>query len=476
MGFLTDHPYTAITVTIDQLVTDQFEEDDVAGIFDLIETIRLSPSGPTEAARAIRKKLKYGSVHNQLRALTILDSLIENGGKRFQTQFADEPLLERMRILATDHLTDPDVKKKISGLFVQWATAYKDTAGMTQVAQLYKQLPQRKRAPPKKQPFVDPDEDMEEDHDHERQTQASPPPKPSRPGEGNRRRSPEEIRADRAREKKLEEEQREQRELAREREGRESPASGSGSASVSRSGSLSRADGKSKSRPKVKQFDLAKEKPMLLQTLAEAGTAATNLSNSLKLINRERELATDNIKATENFNRCRQLRRMVLRYIQNIESEDYIGALIHANEELVAALQLYEKMSHPIEHDSDSEDYDSESESESDSGAAPRRTKSPDAGRRSVSVTSPRKASTSLRRTPSVGHDAPPKPARPTAESLAHKRKPPPIPVKNPILQEFKAKMVISKLENEEDDNPFGDANKIETPGVEKSQMTWKEI
>ncbi|KAK9373340.1 uncharacterized protein V1513DRAFT_449328 [Lipomyces chichibuensis] len=474
MGFLTDHPYTAITVTIDRLVTDQFEEDDVAGIFDLIETIRLSPSGPTEAARAIRKKLKYGSVHNQLRALTILDSLIENGGKRFQTQFADEPLLERMRILATDHLTDPDVKKKISGLFVQWAAAYKDTAGMTQIAQLYKQLPQRKRAPPKKQPFVDPDEDMEDDHEHERETLASPPPKPSRSGEGNRRRSPEEIRADRAREKQLEEEQ---RELAREREGRESLASGSGSASVSRSGSLSRADDESKSRPKkVKQFDLAKEKPMLLQTLAEAGTAATNLSNSLKLINRERELATDNIKATENFNRCRQLRRMVLRYIQHIESEDYIGALIHANEELVAALQLYDNMSHPIEHDSDSEDYDSESESESDSGAAPRRTKSPEAGRRSVSVTSPRKASTSHRRTPSVGHDAPPKPVRPTAESLAHKRKPPPIPVKNPMLQEFKAKMVISKPESEEDDNPFGDSNKIETPSTETFQMTWKDI
>ncbi|KAK9236992.1 hypothetical protein V1525DRAFT_405275 [Lipomyces kononenkoae] len=472
MGFLTDHPYTAITVTIDQLVTDQFEEDDVAGIFDLIETIRLSPTGPTEAARAIRKKLKYGSVHNQLRALTILDCLIENGGKRFQTQFADEPLLERMRILATDQTTDPDVKKKMSGLCVRWAAAYKDTAGMTQVAQLYKQLPQRKREPPKKQPFVDPDEDMEDDHEHDRETEV-PPAKPSRPGEGSRRRTPEEIRADRVREKKVEDEQRERRRLEREREGRDSPASASGSASASRSGSLSRAD-----QPKVKPFDLAKEKPLLLQTLAEAGTAATNLANSLKLINRERELATDNIKATENFNRCRQLRRMILRYIQSIESEDYIGALIHANDELVAGLQLYSKMSQPIENDSDSEDYDddeSESETESDSNES-RRANSQNPGRRSVSVTSPRKQSTNRRRTPSVGHDASPNSVGPSAESLAHKRKPPPIPIKNPILQEFKAKMVISKPEDDEGDNPFGDANKIETPSVEKSQMTWREV
>ncbi|KAK9367275.1 hypothetical protein V1509DRAFT_626818 [Lipomyces kononenkoae] len=475
MGFLTDHPYTAITVTIDQLVTDQFEEDDVAGVFDLIETIRLSPTGPTEAARAIRKKLKYGSVHNQLRALTILDSLIENGGKRFQTQFADEPLLERMRILATDQTTDPDVKKKMSGLFVRWASAYKDTAGMTQVAQLYKQLPQRKRAPPKKQPFVDPDEDMEDDREHEE----AAPAKPSRPGEGSRRRTPEEVRADRAREKKLEDEQRERRRLEREREDRESPVSGSGSGSTSasRSGSLSRQEGKSKSQPKVKPFDLAREKPLLLQTLAEAGAAATNLSNSLKLINRERELATDNIKATENFNRCRQLRRMILRYIQNVESEEYIGPLIHANDELVAGLQLYDNMSKPIENDSDSEDYDDDSESdgESDSESASRREKAQSAGRRSVSVTSPRKQTSNHRRTPSAGHDAL-NSVGPSAEALAHKRKPPPIPVKNPILQEFKAKMVISKPEEEEEGNPFGDANQIETPSVEKSQMTWREV
>jgi len=39
------------------LTSEQFEEDDLSGIIDLVEVIRIQASGPTEAARAIRKKL-----------------------------------------------------------------------------------------------------------------------------------------------------------------------------------------------------------------------------------------------------------------------------------------------------------------------------------------------------------------------------------------------------------------------------------
>ena len=50
-------PYSAVTVQIERLTSEQFEPDDLSGIVDLIEVIRLQSSGPTEAARAIRKKL-----------------------------------------------------------------------------------------------------------------------------------------------------------------------------------------------------------------------------------------------------------------------------------------------------------------------------------------------------------------------------------------------------------------------------------
>lgn len=115
--------------------------DDFSGIPDLVEVINLQDTGPSEAARAIRKKLKYGNLHRQLRALTILDGLIENAGPRFQRSFADEALLERLRFCATAELSDPEVKKKCQVLFRSWAVTYKGTRGMERVANLYQVLP-----------------------------------------------------------------------------------------------------------------------------------------------------------------------------------------------------------------------------------------------------------------------------------------------------------------------------------------------
>lgn len=125
-------------MTIERLTGEAYEEDDLSGIPDLVEVIKLQSSGPTEAARAIRKKLKYGNAHRQLRALTILDGLIQNAGPRFQRTFADEPLLERLRVCGTSDLSDPDVKKKCSELFRSWAAEYKSTPGLDRVARLYK--------------------------------------------------------------------------------------------------------------------------------------------------------------------------------------------------------------------------------------------------------------------------------------------------------------------------------------------------
>jgi LAS seventeen-binding protein 5 len=50
-------PFTAVTVQIDRLTSEQYDENDLGGIVDLIEVIRIQDTGPTEAARAIRKKL-----------------------------------------------------------------------------------------------------------------------------------------------------------------------------------------------------------------------------------------------------------------------------------------------------------------------------------------------------------------------------------------------------------------------------------
>lgn len=125
-------------MTIENLTSEAYEEDDLSGIPDLVEVIKLQSSGPAEAARAIRKKLKYGSAHRQLRALTLLDGLIQNAGSRFQRSFVDEPLLERLRFCGTAELSDPDVRKKCSELFRNWAIEYKNTPGLERIAKLDK--------------------------------------------------------------------------------------------------------------------------------------------------------------------------------------------------------------------------------------------------------------------------------------------------------------------------------------------------
>ena len=50
-------PYTAVTVQVERLTSEHFDENDFSGIPELIESVRLQESGPREASRAIRKKL-----------------------------------------------------------------------------------------------------------------------------------------------------------------------------------------------------------------------------------------------------------------------------------------------------------------------------------------------------------------------------------------------------------------------------------
>lgn len=119
------------------MTSEQYEEDDFSGIPDLVEAVKLQASGPAEAARALRKKLKYGNVHRQLRALTILDGLIQNAGSRFQRTFVDEPLLERLRVCGTSDLADKQVKDKCKTLFAEWSK-YRKTPGLERIGILYK--------------------------------------------------------------------------------------------------------------------------------------------------------------------------------------------------------------------------------------------------------------------------------------------------------------------------------------------------
>jgi hypothetical protein len=67
-----EKPHSSISDWVEILTSDRYEEDSYDGVNELLESVRiLGMDGVTESSRAIRKKLKYGNVHRQLRALTV---------------------------------------------------------------------------------------------------------------------------------------------------------------------------------------------------------------------------------------------------------------------------------------------------------------------------------------------------------------------------------------------------------------------
>lgn len=416
--FAQKKPYSAVSVQIDRMTSEQYEEDDLSGIIDLIEVVRIQSSGPTEAARAIRKKLKYGNVHRQIRALTILDGLIQNAGSRFQRAFADEPLLERLRILARDDMVDPEVRKKCNVLFRQWAIEYKNTQGLSQIAALAQQLPkQRRQKPPQQYKSIRETEENLTDHNltdhedtphrfgHSRSTSAAsasgtatPPPRPAVALSPTTRLTP----------------------------------------------SKSSKDKKSKN---VVRFSVEKERPNIMQTMASASVASTNLINGLQLINRETQRVSDNPEILNRFETCKLLRRQILRYIQLVETDELIGSLLSSNDELVKALTAYEIMDRSIEDDSDSDAWEKHDNDHVAHGKKP------------VSTSTEQQLA-------GLNLDDPPAPAKP----------PRPQHVPMPAPPRIEEPEDLDEEEEDDDDDPFGDSHAAKTPVVERPGMTWKTV
>lgn len=419
--FQQKKPYSAVTVTIENLTGETYEEDDFSGIPELVEVIKLQASGPTEAARAIRKKLKYGNVHRQIRALVILDGLIQNAGPRFQRAFLDEPLLERLRVCGTSDLSDPDVKKKCRELFLNW-TAYAKTPGLQKIAQLHRELPKRKVAVTQERskvlreteenPFGD---DEEEEARNAAQQAASAGPSSSA--------------------------------TTSKQPTRHEPSS---SISGSFFGSSSKDKKKDKSKTttttgKKKPFNLEAEKEQMKVVIADTSIASTNLINIMQTINRETERISDNRAATERFEQCKTLRRRVLRYIHKVEEEQWLGSLLNANDVLVHALMSFEQMDRSIDADSDSDDELAEQahlyRMITEKGKESADAGTPDVGSLSIST------------------GAPPRPS-----ALSKPSDTPPLQTR-PALQRQETE--------EDDDDPFGDKNVVETPAFERGEPRW---
>lgn len=373
---------------------------------------------------------KYGNPHRQIRSLTILDDLIRNAGPGFQRSFADEMLLERLRIIATDPLTDTDVKTRCQQLFRQWAAQYKNAEGLGGIASLYRQLPQRKRPVNKETSKVlreteqfDADDEDEPGRTRKASLSVAGPSVPPR-----RRSSAAHTQSSLA-----------------------SPISPTKPTSGTSSGFFSHKS-KDKDKKKAKIFNLEKEKPHMNQVIASASVESTSLMNALMHINRETERVSEHPEVQKRFEVCKQLRRQTFRYCTLVMDEQYLGTLLHANDQLSDVLVLYEQLDRSFDYDSDSEDYEGGGGS---TGFGKRKEPlSP------VAMTQSQLAAVNL-------DDGPPMmPPRPTFTSTA------------PNGQAGKARFQPEPDEAEDDDDededdPFADRNAVSTPRAEKKGMDW---
>ncbi|GBB95896.1 hypothetical protein RclHR1_02640010 [Rhizophagus clarus] len=137
MGVFKTATRTAVTEWIERMTSDKYKEDDFADIFELCEVINIQATGPKEASKALKHALKYGNIHSQIRAITILKSLAENCGDKFVAQIATYKFTERLRNMAISPYTDSRVHKRLLLLFAEWSTEFKNKPGYETLANLH---------------------------------------------------------------------------------------------------------------------------------------------------------------------------------------------------------------------------------------------------------------------------------------------------------------------------------------------------
>ncbi|KAH9944270.1 uncharacterized protein BXZ73DRAFT_87198 [Epithele typhae] len=306
--FNREKPHSSISEWVEILTSSSYDGEAYDGIPELVESINIQATGPAEASRALRKKIKHGNPHQQYRALHILKAIVENGGHKFQTSFADTMLTDALKHLASDPSTDPRVKKKLASVLAAWKRQFSDDPSMIDVARLFDQckLAQSDRAAQDKKVIEHVNLGLGIDVEYV-----------------ERKSREEEARKKREAEKRKTKEDKEKRKRE-EAERKHKPA---------------------QPRTKRKPFNFEEEKPQILTAIASASQVTNNLVNAMTLVNTQQERLDENERVQECLAKVKQVRKHIVRYVQLVENEDMIGVLIDTNDRIISALENYDAAS-----------------------------------------------------------------------------------------------------------------------------------
>lgn len=378
MPIFGEKPHTSITVKINQLLkpnrnSDLEDESIELYLDDLLQLIKLLPgTGAVEAARAVRKNIKYGNTpEEQIQALNLLELLVLNAGPKIGTTLAsDDKLLDVLKSAMTGDKTgagvpyDRKVQQKVWNLAIDWKLELRDLDGYKYMANLWKFIPRK----PKKQQST-----AKDFGDSESPRSTSPVPRMGSP-RGTKFGDSESSLV-----------------------GRKSPpprpmlmSPYATSKPEKEKRKLKKKKGKkgvvyADETYKIPQINYKVEAPKIRTTISDCHTHTTALNNALLALSGSDPL--DDPKASQEFEKCRKIRRSVLRYLQYVGAgeeanklravqemdEEFLGSLIFANEQLVNSFQKFDKAcgytaENPApnydEDDSDESYYSSESEEE----------------------------------------------------------------------------------------------------------------
>lgn len=454
MPFFSDHAYTSITIKINQLAdpnrNDEIDDSIELYLSDLIELIKIQHNpGAVEAARAIRKKIKYGDTkYVQLRALKILELLVLNGGPSIGPIIArDDKLLDVLKGIITGNGRTGDgvpydkrVQKRVVNMAIGWKTELEDLDGYKYMQGLYRNIPKSKRGsnhPSRRNrgndDFEDDDFNDEEPSDpygdqdnyngnRLRSDSNSPPNRRSPPPPRPKSRSPYVGKNENKDDKKNKKKKKKKKGVIYADEEFEIP-----------------------------QINYKVEAPKIRELIANCYTHTTTLNNLLLQLPAD-ESPLDNDKVLEEFAKCKKIRRKVLNYLQYVGAgiasekssevakldEEFLGSLIGANEQLVEAFKKFDfKAGYSKENPAPNYD-----EEESDSGESYYTTDSEEDEEEEEEEISERLQNTRIQ----PKSPPPPRPSKPVALSNAYSSRP-----------------KLDKVETSDsiEGDPFGDRNAV---------------
>ncbi|CAB4253332.1 similar to Saccharomyces cerevisiae YCL034W LSB5 Protein of unknown function [Maudiozyma barnettii] len=342
MGFLgSDHPHTSITETLNRLTKSKNHDLEVE-IGTLVDLIRTRDKyqyneNQLEAARTLRKKFKYGDKTQISRSFDIMDLLISQGIK-LSVMYNDFKLLDSMNTICSQlndkqGLMKRQYSSKLSKKGAQYAISWneyivtnglRDTncyMGLYDMTIKIKQSYDRTKNDPNtsndnfgtsRSNTYDRNSSNSSDDSRSMDRYNAPTNRPGRRGRGGSNAGRRNFMNDTA----------------------DNSIFGESSQVVNNPDRLYR----------IPTINMKKETPKIKNLISDALAASTALQNALIMLPDEQNAMLDK-NATESFVKARNIRRKVLRYLQLITEGDFLGSLIHANDELVNALTLYDEKS-----------------------------------------------------------------------------------------------------------------------------------